>query len=56
VDAYVPADWPEAVAPPGTVDWEASAVEWLLELVPDMRGRTMVRRLTQTTIRVVFDV
>jgi hypothetical protein len=36
-DVYLPAGWPEAVAPPGTEDWEASAVEWLLELVPDLR-------------------
>jgi hypothetical protein len=42
-DVHVPAGWPEAVAPPGTEDWEATAVEWLLELVPDLRGN-VVRR------------
>jgi len=24
-EAYLPAGWPEAVAPPGSQDWEASA-------------------------------
>ena len=43
-DAYLPASWPKAVAPPGTQDWEASAVEWLLDLAPDLRGHTAVRR------------
>lgn len=32
------------MAPPGTEDWEASAVEWLLELVPELRGHTTLRR------------
>jgi hypothetical protein len=31
------------VAPPGTDDWEATAVEFLLELVPDLRGHTARR-------------
>jgi hypothetical protein len=43
-DLHLPAGWPEAVAPPGTEDWEASAIEWLLDLVPDLRGHTAVRR------------
>lgn len=43
-DAYRPAGWPEAVAPPGTEDWEATAIGWMLDLVPDLRGATMVRR------------
>ena len=34
---YVPPDWPERVQPPGTEGWEASAVTWLLELVPEFR-------------------
>lgn len=43
-DVYLPPGWPEAVAPPGTGDWEASAVEWLVsELVPDLRT-SAVRR------------
>jgi hypothetical protein len=43
-EAYLPAGWPEAVAPPGSQDWEASAVAWLLDLVPDLRGHSVVRR------------
>jgi hypothetical protein len=43
-DLYVPAGWPEAVAAPGTEDWERSAVEWLLEQLPDYRGHPVVRR------------
>ena len=43
-DSYLPAGWPEAVAPPGTQDWEASAADRLLDLVPDLRGHASVRR------------
>jgi hypothetical protein len=43
-DLYLPAGWPEAVAPPGAEDWEATAVAWLLDCVPDLRTRTMIRR------------
>jgi hypothetical protein len=43
-EAYLPAGWPKAVAPPGSQDWEASAVAWLLDLVPDLRGHSAVRR------------
>jgi hypothetical protein len=43
-DGYLPAGWPEAVAPPGSEDWEASAVAWLLELLPEFRQYTMVCR------------
>jgi len=32
------------VAPPGSKDWETTAVEWLLELVPYLRGHVPVRR------------
>lgn len=40
----MPAGWPEAVAPPGSERFEATAVEWLLsELVPDLRT-SAVRR------------
>jgi hypothetical protein len=42
-DVHLPAGWPETVAPPGTEDWEASAVAWLLELVPDLRTHTVRR-------------
>jgi hypothetical protein len=41
---YVPHGWPDAVSPPGSEDWEASAAAWLPDLVPDLRGHTMVRR------------
>ena len=43
-DVHVPAGWPQAVAPPGAQDWEASATEWLLGLVPDLRQHAMARR------------
>jgi hypothetical protein len=43
-DVYRPASWPEAVDPPGSEDWEDSAVTWLLDLAPDLRGHTAVRR------------
>jgi hypothetical protein len=43
-EAYLPAGWLEAVAPPGSQGWEASAVVWLLDLVPDLRGHFAVRR------------
>jgi hypothetical protein len=43
-EAYLPAGWPQAVAPPGSQDWEASAVSWLLDLVPDLRGHSAIRR------------
>lgn len=43
-EVYRPAGWPEAVDPPGAEDWEASAVAWLLDCVPELRGDTMVRR------------
>jgi hypothetical protein len=42
-DVHVPSGWPEAVAPPGTQDWESSAVEYLLDLVPYLRGHTACR-------------
>jgi hypothetical protein len=32
--SYVPAGWPPAVHPPGSEDWEASAVAWLLDVLP----------------------
>jgi hypothetical protein len=43
-DVYLPAGWPEAVAPPGSENWEASAVAWLLdEHVPYLRGHDVRR-------------
>jgi hypothetical protein len=34
VAAYVPVGWPAGVHPPGTADFEQSAVAWLLDVVP----------------------
>jgi hypothetical protein len=43
--AYLPQDWPEAVRPPGSEDFEASAVAWLLDvLTADFRRHLVVRR------------
>lgn len=43
-DVHIPPGWPEAVAPPGTDNWEATAVAWMLaELVPDLRQHTVRR-------------
>jgi hypothetical protein len=42
-DVHLPSGWPE-VAPPGAEDWEASAVEWMLGMIPDLRGHSIVRR------------
>jgi hypothetical protein len=36
-NAYIPPGWPDAVSPPGSDDWEASAAAWLLDLVPEYR-------------------
>jgi hypothetical protein len=41
---HVPAGWPTAVAPPGSEEFEPSAVSWLLDLVPDLRTHSMARR------------
>ncbi len=43
-DVYLPLGWPEGVPPPGTPDWELAATEWLVELAPDLRGHTAIRR------------
>ena len=40
----MPTGWPDEVSPPGTPDWEASAVAWLLDLVPEYRQHATVRR------------
>ena len=42
--AYVPPGRPEPVQPPGSDDFEETAIEWLLDLVPDLRGHSAVRR------------
>jgi len=42
---YVPADWPDAVSPPGTQDWVDTAVAWLLDVLPsDYRVYAVLRR------------
>jgi hypothetical protein len=41
---YAPPGWPDEVSPPATPDWEASAVAWLLDLVPEYRQHATVRR------------
>lgn len=41
---YVPPGWPDAISPPGSENWEVSAVEWLLDLIPEYRLYPTVRR------------
>jgi hypothetical protein len=41
----VPPGWPEAVRPPGSGDFEASAIAWLLDVVPpEYRQYAVLRR------------
>lgn len=41
----VPPDWPAQVDPPGTEDWERTAVAWLLDLLPgEWRAHDVLRR------------
>src|ERR1700734_4039819 len=43
--AYIPPDWPTGVHPPGTEDFETTAVDWLLGVVPpDFRLHGVLRR------------
>ena len=43
--AYVPPGWPTGVHPPGSPDFEATAVAWLLDVVPpDYRLYGVLRR------------
>ena len=41
---YVPPGWPDDVLPPGSEDWESTAVAWLLDQVPEYRPHTAVSR------------
>src|SRR5215469_6242289 len=41
---HMPPGWPDEVRPPGTPDWESSAVTWLLDLVPEYRRHATIRR------------
>ena len=43
--AYVPPGWPAGVHPPGSEDFERTAVAWLLDVVPaDYRLYGVLRR------------
>jgi hypothetical protein len=43
--AYLPPGWPAGVHPPGSTDFEATAVAWLLDVVPpDYRLHGVLRR------------
>jgi hypothetical protein len=42
---HVPPGWPDGVHPPGSEDFEASAVRWLLDVVPPgCRSHDVLRR------------
>lgn len=52
----LPPGWPEAVWPPGTPDWEASATNWLLEQVPpEYRRYDVLRRYPVLLARFASD-
>jgi hypothetical protein len=43
--AYLPQGWPDEVRPPGSEDFEESAVAWLLDVLPpDYRRHPVLRR------------
>lgn len=43
--AYVPPGWPDQVQPPGSPDWERTAVAYLLDCCPpDFRAYAVLRR------------
>jgi hypothetical protein len=45
VASYVPPGWPSGVHPPGSEDFEATAVRWLLDVAPpDYRLYGVLRR------------
>jgi hypothetical protein len=45
VAVYLPPGWPDGVHPPGSEDFEQTAVAWLLEVVPpDYRLHGILRR------------
>ena len=45
MSVYLPHDWPAEVFPPGSEDFEASAVAWLLDVLPsDYRRHPVLRR------------
>jgi hypothetical protein len=56
VDASLPPGWPAAVRPPGTPDWEHTAVAWLFDLVPpDYRAHEVLRRYPVLLARFAAD-
>jgi hypothetical protein len=43
--AYLPHGWPDDVRPPGSEEFEESAVAWLLDVLPpDYRRHLVLRR------------
>jgi len=40
----MPPGWPQEVQPPGSEEWEATAVAWLLDLMPEYRQYDAARR------------
>ncbi len=55
-DRDLPPNWPEAVWPPGTPDWEASATKWLLDQVPpEYRRYDVLRRYPMMLARFASD-
>jgi hypothetical protein len=44
MDVYLPQDWQAEVRPPGSGDFEANAVAWLLDVLPDDFRRHQVLR------------
>ena len=44
LDGVTPAGWPRGVRPPGTDDWERTAVAWLYDLCPSGYRRHEVLR------------
>ena len=54
--AGLPPGWPAGVKPPGTPDWERSAVSWLLDLVPpDYRAHEVLRKYPMLLARFAGD-
>jgi len=52
----LPPSWPEAVWPPGTPDWEATATRWLLDQVPpEYRRYDVLRRYPVLLARFAAD-
>lgn len=44
-DQVLPPGWPREVRPPGTTEWERSAIAWLFDLCPpDYRAYEVLRR------------